>query len=108
MYVPMKKDIVKHGHIDVYLQRDEHSSQAYDFPGFDDYHNHYNVPIYWSVSLSLLWSYYQQMKWPMLLPFCLPPPPLSTLILAPIFLGVGPTATLLKSSTTCCNSWNTF
>jgi len=67
----MKKDIVKHGHIDVYLPRDEHSSQVYDFLGMDDDHNHYNVPVYWSVSVSLLRSYYQQMKGPMLLPFCL-------------------------------------
>jgi len=54
MYVPMKKDIIKHGHIDVYLQRDEHSFQVYDFPGMDDDHNHYNVPIYWSVSEAII------------------------------------------------------
>jgi len=109
MYVPMKKDIVKHGHIDVYLPSDEHSSQVYDFLGMDNDHNHYNVPVYWSVSVSLLRSYYQQMKGPMLLPFCL-----FFSLFHPYFgsnfLGVGPTATLnlQKYSKTCCNSWNTF
>jgi len=104
MYVPMKKDIVKHGHIDVYLPRDEHRSQVYDFPGMDDNHNHYNMPIYRSISVSLLWSYYQQMKGPMLLPFCFFF--LFHLYFGSYFLGVGPTATLnlLTSSKTCRNS----
>lgn len=102
MYVQMKKVIVKHGHIDVYLSRDELSSLAYDFPGMDDHHNHYNVPAYGSVSVSLLRSYYQQMKGPMLLPFCL------SFLFHPYhgsnFFGLGPTATLNlpKSSKTCC------
>jgi hypothetical protein len=102
MYVQMKIDIVKHGHIDAYSPRDEHSSQVYDLPGMDDHHNHYNVPIYWSVSVFLLRSYYQQMKGPMLLPFCI-----FLFLFHPYFgsyfLGVGPTATLnlLKSSKTC-------
>jgi hypothetical protein len=97
----MKKVIVKHGHIDVYLSRDELSSLVYDFPGMDDHHNHYNVPAYWCVSVSPLSSYYQQMKGPMLLPFCL------SFLFHPhhgsYFFRVGPTATLnlLKSSKTC-------
>ena len=102
MYVQMKKVIVKHSHTDVYLSRDELCSLVYDFPGIDDYHNHYNVPAYWSVSVSLLRSYYQQIKGPMLLPFCLSF--LFHTYHSSYFFRVGPTATLnlLKSSKTCC------
>jgi hypothetical protein len=42
-----------------------------DFPGMDDHHNHYNVAVCMSISVPLLRSYYQQIKGPMLLPFCL-------------------------------------
>lgn len=102
MYVQMKKVIVKHGHIYAYLSRDELTSLVYDFLGMDDHNKHYNVPAYWSVSVSILRSYYQQMKGPMLLPFC--PYSLFHPYHGSYFLGVGPTVTLnlLKSSKTCC------